>query len=520
MKPIIRVVKGEIHRIVDAAERELASKAQYYQRGGLIVYVYIDPSTNEIRIQEISKLALTRVLSNVATWEQYDMRSKSWVRIDPPERHTGILYDSNTYRYLLPLKGLARQPYFRSDGTLVTSAGYDPATGIFGVFDSRKFQITDEPTSEEVKTALRLLTDLLDEFSFTTETDRAATLAAMITAVIRPSLPQAPMFHVKAHIVGSGKSYLCKLITSLATPQQGTPTTFPTEDEECRKLLLAELLRGPAVIEFDNLTHDIVAHKSLCTALTSEHFSGRILGVSKTATVSTRALFLSSGNNVSPIKDMTRRCITINLNPEVEIPAARSFMRPNLVSEVMQERERYVSAALTIVRGWVVAGRPKIMCKTLAGYQEWSELCRQTLLWLGCNDPAASVFDAISEDPDREQLGRLLAAWQRAFGNVPAMVREAVSKSNYSGDENIELREILRDIAEERGEINRRKLGRWIKRHVGQIVDNLRFARCSGHSSAERWRVESVSSVLSISNDQNEESVDLSEEYRHASDGE
>src|SRR5690606_704373 len=40
MKPIIRVVKGEIHRIVDAAERELASKSQYYQRGGLIVSVY------------------------------------------------------------------------------------------------------------------------------------------------------------------------------------------------------------------------------------------------------------------------------------------------------------------------------------------------------------------------------------------------------------------------------------------------------------------------------------------------
>ncbi len=520
MKPIIRVVKGEIHRIVDAAERELANNSQYYQRGGLIVSVYTDPSTNEIRTQEISKPTLTRVLSNVATWEQYDMRSKSWVRIDPPERHTGILYDSSTYRYLLPLKGLARQPYFRPDGTLVTIAGYDPSTGIFGVFDSRKFQIPDKPTLEEAKTALMLLNDLLSEFSFPTKTDRAAALAAMITAVIRPSLPQAPMFHTKAHIVGSGKSYLCKLFTALATPQQGTPTTFPTEDEECRKLLLSELLRGPAVIEFDNLTHDIVPHKSLCTALTSEHFSGRLLGVSKTATVSTRTLFISSGNNVGPIKDMARRCITINLNPEVEIPAARRFKRPNLVAEIVQERERYVSAALTIVLAWIVAGRPKTKCRSLAGYEEWSDLCRQPLLWLGCSDSATSVFNAISEDPDREQLGRLLTAWQNVFGNVPTMVRDAVSKSVYSGEDNAELKEILHEIADERGDINRLRLGRWIKRHEGQIVDNLRFARCSGHSSAERWRVESVSSVLSVARPQDEENVDSSEEYRRASDGE
>lgn len=64
----------------------------------------------------------------------------------------------------------------------------------------------------------------------------------------------APMYHVRAHAPGSGKSYLYELITAFATPQKGTPTVFPTDDDECRKLLLTELLRAPAVIEFDNLT--------------------------------------------------------------------------------------------------------------------------------------------------------------------------------------------------------------------------------------------------------------------------
>ena len=167
----------------------------------------------------------------------------------------------------------------------------------------------------------------------------------------------------------------------------GNLNLLPTDDEECRKLLLAELLGAPAVIDFDNLTSDLIAHRSLCTALTSAHMSGRILGLSKTATVSTRALFLSSGTNVGPVKDMTRRCTTVHLDPACEVPAARRFERPELVRDVRRERGRFVSAALTIVRAWIVAGRPMSDCRPLAGYEDWSELCRQPLLWLGLPDP-------------------------------------------------------------------------------------------------------------------------------------
>jgi hypothetical protein len=184
------------------------------------------------------------------------------------------------------------------------------------------------------------------------------------------------------------------------------------------------------VIEFDNLTGDLVAHKSLCTALTSEHMNGRILGVSKTATVSTRTLFLSSGNNVGPVQDMTRRCLTIHLSPDCEVPAARSFTRPELVRDVLRERGRYISAVLTIVRAWVVAGRPMTECKPLAGFGDWSALCRQPLLWLGMADATASVFKAMAEDPDRETLSRLLMAWQSTFGKTPPMVRDAVKRAS------------------------------------------------------------------------------------------
>ena len=510
MKPTIHIVAGEIHRVVDAAERELAQSRRHYQRGGLIVTVVTDPGTRETRVENISQPALVRALAGAATWERFDARSEDWVRVDPPARHAAVLFDSASYPHLPVLNGLARQPYLRPDGSLMTAAGYDPATGMFGVFDAREFSVPETPTGSQAKTALTLLKDLLVEFSFASESDLAASLVAILAATIRPSLVHAPMFHVRAHMVGSGKSYLCELITAFATPQRGAPTTFPSDNEECRKMLLAELLRAPAVVEFDNLTSDLLAHKSLCTVLTSEFMSGRILGVSKTATVSTRTLFLSSGNNVGPVKDMTRRCISIHLNPGCETPAARSFKRPDLVREVLRERGRYVSAALTIVRAWIVAGRPMTTCKSLAGYGGWSDLCRQPLLWLNCDDPAVSVFEAMSEDPDRETLGHLLTSWQSVFGKTPAMVRDAVKQAFASHDDHVDLREVLRDIADERGEINRRKLGWWIKRHAGRIVNGRRFVRASGNRSAEAWQVdvvESVSPVLSVSISSNKKSV-------------
>jgi hypothetical protein len=528
MKPTIRIMAGEIHRVVDAAERELAQSRRHYQRGGQIVTIVTDPGTRETRVQDISPPALVRALAGVATWERYDARSEDWSRTDPPARHAAVLFDSTSYHHLPVLSGLTRQPYLRPDGSLTMAAGFDSATGMFGVFDAREFSVPQSPSRDEAQTALALLIDLLTEFSFARDADLGAALAAMLTATVRPSLAHAPMIHVRAHMVGSGKSYLCELITALATPQRGTPTTFPGDDEECRKLLLAELLRAPAVIEFDNLTGDLVAHKSLCTALTSEHMSGRILGVSKTATVNTRALFLSSGNNVGPVQDMTRRCITIHLDPGCEVPAARTFTRPDLVRDVLRQRGRYVSAALTVVRAWIGAGRPKTDCKPLAGFGDWSDLCRQPLLWLGLADPTDSVFMAMAEDPDRETLGRILTAWQAVFGKTAAMVRDAVKQAASFGDEYVELREVLRDIADERGEINRRKLGWWIRRHAGRIVDGRRFVRGSGTRSAETWQVESastasVSPVLPVSNRASASSgssdADDNNRYAHASRG-
>ncbi|NCP82675.1 MAG: hypothetical protein GW826_10245, partial [Rhodoferax sp.] len=394
-KPSIKVEAGELHRIVDAAENELAATRRYYQRGGLIVAINTDPESAATEIKQVSQPGLLRALSSAAIWTRFDGRTQCDVVCDPPARHVTVLFDSEGYQHLPALTGIARQPHLRADGSLVREAGFDTATGLFGVFDARQFNVADQPTRLQAEQALDELRALLGEFAFAQPHDQSAALAGMLTAAIRPSLALAPMFHVRAPQIASGKSYLTSILVAFASPSSPSALAFPTNDEECQKLLLATLLIAPGAIVFDNLTTDLIPFKSLCSALTEEHLTGRILGVSKTATVGTRALFLSSGNNVDAVRDMTRRCITINLDPQCETPATRQFAADPL-SHVRANRARYVTLALTLIRAWIAAGKPMTACKPLASFSQWSDWVRQPLLWLGQPDPASSVFEQLA----------------------------------------------------------------------------------------------------------------------------
>ena len=414
-KPVIRVVAGDLHRVVDAAEKELANRGRHYQAGGLIVSVATDPASGDPSIVPTSAPALTRELSVAATWEKYDGRAGDWVRCDPPARHAGILFDAQNFRYLPPLAGVARQPYFReSDGELIRQPGYDKTAQRFGVFDTRHFVIP-EPTPDAARAALALLEELLTEFHFVAANDKAAALAAIFTAVVRPTLPHAPAFHVRAPVFGSGKTYLCELIGAFSGPGGNAKVSYPTTSEEATKVILSLLLTSPACVEFDDMDTDWIPHGIIKRMLTAEAITDRILGVSKTATVSTRTLFLGSGNNVGPIRDLLRRVLTIHLDPRCATPATMTY-KGAPVDKVRQRRGAYVAAVLTIIQAWRRAGSPRAQADSIVTYSgAWSDYCRYPLMWLGHPDPATALLEQVRHDPDGDALSGLMQEWHAAI---------------------------------------------------------------------------------------------------------
>ncbi len=485
-KPIIRVVAGELDRVVDAAEKELAAHGRHYQAGGLIVSVVTDPTSGDPTIVPTSLPALTRELSVVATWEKFDGRAEDWVRCDPPGRHAAVLYDAQQFQHLPPLAGLTRQPYFREvDGVLVTQAGYDAISQRFGVFDARQF-ILPEPTLEAARAALALLEDLLQEFQFVAATDKSAALAAIFTAVTRPSLPKAPGFHVRAPVFGSGKTYLCELIGAFGGPGGNAKVSYPTTSEEATKVILSLLLTSPAVIEFDDMDTDWVPHGTIKRMLTAENITDRILGMSKTATVSTRTLFLGSGNNVGPIRDLLRRVLTIHIDPRCATPATLRY-RGNPVEKVRRERGKYVAAVLTIIRAWRKAGSPSLPVENIVTYDgAWSEYCRHPLMWLGHPDPATALIEQVCHDPDTDALGTLMTEWRAAFGSVAMTVRKVVDTAVYHRGG---LLDAIREFpVEDRGEINRSKLGWLLRKNANRIVNGFEFQQATADGRTA-WRV-------------------------------
>jgi hypothetical protein len=485
-KPMIRVVAGELHRVVDAGEKELSARGRHYQAGGLIVSVATDPTTGDPAIVPTSLPALTRELSVVATWEKYDGRAENWLRCDPPGRHAGILYDAQQFRHLPPLAGLARQPYFReADGVLVTQAGYDTISQRYGVFDTRQFVLL-EPTPEAAHAALALLEELLTEFHFVATTDKAAALAAIFTAVTRPSLPHSPAFHARAPVFGSGKTYLCELIGAFGGPGGNAKVSYPTTSEEATKVILSLLLMSPAVIEFDDMDTDWLPHGTIKRMLTAEHITDRILGVSKTATVSTRTLFLGSGNNVGPIRDLLRRVLTIHIDPRCATPATLSY-RGNPVEKVRRERGKYVSAVLTIILAWRRAGSPRAPVDSIVTFGgAWSDYCRHPLIWLGHPDPATTLIEQVRHDPDADALGMLMTEWHAAFGSVATTVRKAVDTATCQRGN---LLDAMREFpVEERGEINRSKLGWLLRKNTNRIVNGFEFQQGAADGRTA-WRV-------------------------------
>lgn len=98
------------------------------------------------------------------------------------------------------------------------------------------------------------------------------------------------------------------------------------------------------------------------------------------------------------------------------------------------------------------------------------------LMWLGHPDPATSLLEQVRHDPDGDVLSGLMTEWHAVFGSTPTTVRKAVEAAlrNHTN-----LLDAMREFnVEERGEINRSKLGWLLKRYANRIVSGFEFQQC------------------------------------------
>jgi hypothetical protein len=427
----------DLHRVVDEAVSALGRAPSIFQRDGQLVHVVRVPESEADaatlagtpQIRPVAIPTLRERLSSVVQWEKHDGRSKGWKPTTPADTVVSAVAMRGQWKGLRPIVGVIETPSLRPDGSVIQTAGYDAPTGFVLVPSDTFPQVPDRPSQEDARRALAELAEPLSDFPYPSEAHRSATLAAVLTLVGRPAIEgSVPGFIFDASTRGSGKTLQADVVSLIATGRVSSKMGYPTDDEELEKVLGAYALRGALLINFDNITRPFGGGPLDRCLTATDSVELRVLGRSEVPSLRWRATVLATGNNVELVGDTSRRVLFSRLEPSEENPEHRADFRiADLRAWVRERRARLVVAALTILRAYVVAGRPNVGVKSWGSFEQWSSLVPAALVWAGAANPMATrPSEDASMEPEKAALMTLLANWSRLAGNDGITAKGAV----------------------------------------------------------------------------------------------
>lgn len=409
-----------------------------------------------------------------------------------------------------PLEAIVETPVIRPDGTILDTPGYDEQTRLYYAphKNMQDCKVPLNPTNEEVQEALAILEDVIADFPFPDDADKANTLALMMTPVIRPAIKRhVPQALIDAPKQGTGKGLLSDAISIIATGEPASILTAPTNDDEWDKRITALLMSGATVITIDNIPSKLQS-ATLDAVLTASWWTSRILGFSKMIKVPQRATWIATGNNIRLGGDLARRCYRIRLDPKVSKPWMRTgFKHDDLATYVSEHRSRIVSAILTVVRGWYAAGCPiDPNVPSLGTFTGWAKMVGSILAFVGVPGFLTNLDKLYDEmDEENTQWANFLQSWMDVFGSesitVAALHTEITKEPDvFAGsDENVAgsaisdfLPDYLQTALREKPKSFKQILGKQLEKRLETCFgdDNLRLERQRDvHNKIAKWRV-------------------------------
>jgi hypothetical protein len=509
-RPQIRVVDGQLDRVVAETEKAVLKSPdlEIYQFAGRLVRPIrqearqsdegVTRDLGAVTLHQVSAPWLVVELTKAITWLRWEGRKDDWKPVDCPSKvATGYLAQAGNWQ-VPRLKGIIEAPTLRRDGSVLANPGYDQATGLLFDPQGAEFPVVpNEPSMEDAKEALAKLKGVIAGFPFVSDAHKSAALAAMLTALVRRTLRSAPMFGFTAPTMGSGKSLLADVVSLIATGRDAAVMAQARSSEEDKKRLLSILLHGDPIIVIDNVERDIFGD-ALCSILTQTTYKDRILGENTVVSVPTNAMFIATGNNLTFRGDMLTRALLVRIDPQCERPEERQFTG-DLRQHVRALRGELVSAILTILRAYHVAGRPAQDLKTFGRFEEWSDLVRSALVWLGEADPCETREEIEVEDPERRGLETLLEAWFAAYADEPLTIAEVLEDVEvHKGNALIKVvGQALSEVAGDRGgKPSARRVAWYFRQKADKIVNGRKIEKAgnNGHKVAQ-WRVTYVDGV-------------------------
>ncbi|QNA88689.1 hypothetical protein G4G28_09665 [Massilia sp. Dwa41.01b] len=474
---LIEVSAGELPRMVDSMALLLKKSGQMYERAGVMVYV-----SDEGKIVQAVATWMKVFVHRLCRFEQYNVKKQEMVVAECPQGVVQGLLANAAHTRMPRLTAVRDVPTMDANGRLIAMPGYDEPSGL--LLRNEKFvtwpAVRLAPSQSDLKNALQTLWKPFEQFPYVSAADRSVALAAALTAAVRCCLRTAPGFGFSATAPGTGKTLLAQCIGVLYDGTAPAVSAPITHEEEWAKSLFSSALAGAGTLLFDNAEHAIES-ASLCAVTTAPAIKGRVLGESREAEAEHRLLVLATGNGLQLVGDLNRRFLTCRLDAQVEASkvAGRQFdLEP--LGYCLKNRLLMITAALTLIQGYVAAGFPKV-CDGLASMDDWNKLVRSTIVWLseqglaaGFVDPKAALLRDSANDPEAAALAVVLEMAKMTFGpNAKFTVAELVKRTSTTegwGD-------LLKDIAGDYGGVDARRLGKWLLKREGRIINCMSLKR-------------------------------------------
>jgi phage/plasmid primase-like uncharacterized protein len=499
----IYVTGGELPAVLRKAEAEMLFEGlDVYQRAGQLAHPVrtdkpadakgVKVAAGTLEIREVNETWLALAWTRLVEWQKYDGRAKGFVPVDCPEK-VARAYLAAAGEWRVPvLRGVLECPTLREDGSLLARPGFDRASGLFMDYDGPPVRLPVRPTLDDAKAALDVLARPFEEFPFATPLDRAVAVAALLTGLVRKTLPTAPLFAFDAPSAGSGKSLLTDVTALVLTGRPASVASYGRDPEETEKRLSSLLLAGPAMVALDNIERPLDG-EALCSMLSQATYTFRPLGASRVMTVPTNTLIVATGNNLAVRGDLVRRTLLCRIDAGVKRPEFREFKR-DLKKWLPEHRHALIQAGLIVLHAYHAAGRPARCGKVLGGFEEWDRWIRGALRWCGWADPVQTQAATEQSDPGRAELERVVTAWRAALGDKVLSAAEVMERCGMSPS--TELRDALLEVAADARHpdvISAKRLGRWLERHRGRVACGHRIERHEDtHRKIALWRIQVV----------------------------
>ncbi|MFC1706976.1 hypothetical protein ACFL59_09180 [Planctomycetota bacterium] len=262
-----------------------------------------------------------------------------------------------------------------------------------------------DPTRDEVERSVQRVRSVFGGYKFPHESSLSAVFAAALTILVRHSIPgPIPMFLVQAATMGVGKTLLVRAIVMLATGAEVIVDTKRSRREQDQRLVKILIVEDRPAALIDNVL----------TKLLSDIFPA-VVTARRLPDGELRTVIFFTGQNLQIAECYLRRVISITIDPGCLRPELRDYFEhpdEELLRHILEHRMELVRDLLTILRGYVAAGRPlQPGLKPWGSFRGW-EVIRHALVWGGLADPLdGQLSDRAVHDPDLDTVTAAVSVW-------------------------------------------------------------------------------------------------------------